>query len=380
MSSNHGLPAPAILESMSHGVLVFDQSNQLVMENQAAAAILGGDLKIIRAEGWKAAAALFSPRGNNPDQTLDAVRERALSYRKPERFLASRAGDFLTCYASPIDFGSGQIYTMITLEMPDWSAVTELFDKYLAEVRDNVETTRGHADLILNSLKRPKPNESVEQLGRRISGFARLIQTHMHRLGRLTQMMERMERIRTNNLKEQLLSERRQIILSDFMEDFIEGLSEERLLDPETEAHDYRSRLHFDVPDDLAIYAAPGQLSAVLRDMLRNAIMYSMVATPITISARADEWFAQINMSDEGYGIRAGESERIFASFQRARQPQIMGEFGYGLSLYLCKHEVEAMNGRLWFESDEGVGTTFSIKLPLWADDSVSSHSEDASS
>ncbi|MBE2183048.1 MAG: hypothetical protein IAE89_06455, partial [Anaerolineae bacterium] len=51
-----------------------------------------------------------------------------------------------------------------------------------------------------------------------------------------------------------------------------------------------------------------------------------------------------------------------------------------GLSLYLCKHEVEAMNGRLWFESDEGVGTTFSIKLPLWADDSVSSHSEDASS
>ncbi|MBE2183284.1 MAG: hypothetical protein IAE89_07650, partial [Anaerolineae bacterium] len=125
MSSNHGLPAPAILESMSHGVLVFDQSNQLVMENQAAAAILGGDLKIIRAEGWKAAAALFSPRGNNPDQTLDAVRERALSYRKPERFLASRAGDFLTCYASPIDFGSGQIYTMITLEMPDWSAVTE---------------------------------------------------------------------------------------------------------------------------------------------------------------------------------------------------------------------------------------------------------------
>ena len=60
------------------------------------------------------------------------------------------------------------------------------------------------------------------------------------------------------------------------------------------------------------------------------------------------------------------ESERVFLPFTRSRQPQMMGEFGYGLSLYLCKNEVEAMNGRIWFESEEGVGTTFSIKLPAW--------------
>ena len=69
---------------------------------------------------------------------------------------------------------------------------------------------------------------------------------------------------------------------------------------------------------------------------------------------------------DEGYGIRASDSERVFLPFTRSRQPQIMGEFGYGLSLYLCKNEVEAMNGRIWFESEEGTGTTFSIKLPGW--------------
>jgi signal transduction histidine kinase len=49
-----------------------------------------------------------------------------------------------------------------------------------------------------------------------------------------------------------------------------------------------------------------------------------------------------------------------------------MAEFGYGLAMYLCKSEVEAMNGRIWFESEEGVGTTFSIKLPAWSDDSSS--------
>jgi signal transduction histidine kinase len=36
------------------------------------------------------------------------------------------------------------------------------------------------------------------------------------------------------------------------------------------------------------------------------------------------------------------------------------------LSLYLAKAEVEAMGGRIWYESEEGVGSTFSVKLPTW--------------
>jgi two-component system sensor histidine kinase VicK len=68
---------------------------------------------------------------------------------------------------------------------------------------------------------------------------------------------------------------------------------------------------------------------------------------------------------DDGYGIRESDHDRVFTPFQRARQPQIISEFGYGLAIYLCKHEVEAMNGRIWFDSAEGAGTTFSIALPV---------------
>ncbi len=52
----------------------------------------------------------------------------------------------------------------------------------------------------------------------------------------------------------------------------------------------------------------------------------------------------------------------------RARQPQVIAEFGYGLSLYLVKMELEAMGGGIWFSSEEGVGTTFSFKLQLATD------------
>jgi signal transduction histidine kinase len=73
---------------------------------------------------------------------------------------------------------------------------------------------------------------------------------------------------------------------------------------------------------------------------------------------------------DQGYGIREKESGRIFAPFLRSRQPQVIAEFGYGLSLYLAKTEIEAMGGRMWFTSEEGVGSTFSFKLLLARDES----------
>jgi len=90
--------------------------------------------------------------------------------------------------------------------------------------------------------------------------------------------------------------------------------------------------------------------------------------------------FIQIDMVDQGYGIRAKEQERVFEEFKRARQPQIIGEFGYGLSLALCKHEVAAMNGTMWFKSEENVGTTFSLRLPAWKDAPSSSDSDTSDS
>ena len=119
-------------------------------------------------------------------------------------------------------------------------------------------------------------------------------------------------------------------------------------------------------------------LNSALRELVRNAIMYSLVGTPITIVALPKGNNVQIDIIDEGYGIRQKEYERVFAPFSRARQPQIISEFGYGLAMYLCKTELEAMNGRLWFTSKEGVGTTFSIQLPAWKDaDSSSSTQSD---
>jgi signal transduction histidine kinase len=318
---------------------------------------------------------LFNTRPIDPEKTLDVVRSKALASERPIRFRVYRSGEHVPCWASAIHGTGGEVYTMLTIDVPDWSALTELVEKYLDEVREASTSTAGHAELILQSLRRPKPNESIEQLGRRISGFARIIDVHMHRLSTLTDLMERLEKVRTNAIREDIRLSRDRIVLSDFMEDFLEELNDHALADPEWEMQDYRQRLQVSIPEHIAVFASARHVAVILRDLLRNAIMYSLKATPIYIVAHASDRMVQIDVIDEGYGIRSNEAERVFQPFMRSRQPQIMGEFGYGLSLYLCKHEVEAMNGRIWFESEEGIGTTFSLKLAAWRDDSSGSES-----
>jgi signal transduction histidine kinase len=376
MVFSKGLQSQTVLDGLGQGVLIFDSANRLVMDNLAARAILGADLKLIRTEGWRAASMLFNTRLTDPEKTLDAVRVKALSSERPIRFHVYRTGEHVPCWAAAIHGTGGEIYTMLTIDVPDWSALTELVEKYLDEVRDATASTAGHADLIMQTLRRPKPNDTIEQLGRRISGFARIIDIHMNRLGTLTSMVERLEKVRTNAIRDEIRASRNRIFLGDFMEDFLEELNEYTLTDPESEAQDYRQRLQVSIPDDIVLFASPQHLAVILRDLLRNAIMYSLKATPIYIAARASDHMVQIDVIDEGYGIRSSEAERVFTPFMRSRQPQIMGEFGYGLSLYLCKNEVEAMNGRIWFESEEGLGTTFSLKLAAWRGDSSASENQ----
>ena len=272
---------------------------------------------------------------------------------------------------------NGQPYLMLAFDAPDWTALSELVEGYLDEVREVVSATRGHVDLITQTIQRAKAGEPVEKLGKRVAGFTRVIQNHMYRLGRLTQMMERLEHIRTGRLRELIQADQQRVVVFDFFEDLLETLDDGGVIDPESDVGSPRRRIQLAIPGKLSVTAPPRHLTLVLRDILRNAIMYSSKSTPVNVIAypHPRDNSVQIDVIDEGVGIRMSEVERVFQPFLRSRQPQIIGEFGYGLGLYLCKHEVEAMNGRIWFESEEGVGTTFSVKLPGWIDANSSSES-----
>ena len=377
MASDKHLDLQTTLDALGTGVLIFASSGALIADNLAARHVLGTDIYRIRSGGWAAATELFQEEHSDADDVIETARERALRSARPVRFHLLRGGEYLPCWAAAVIASDGDLCTLISIDTPDWTAMTLLLDRFHSEIKEAVYATQGHAELITQAMRVHDEEDGVETLKRRISGFTRLIGLHMHRVNRLTDMMQRLEDIRTGQLREIIRQRRRQILLADYFEDFVEDLDEIALVDPETEARDHRARLTVVVPPDLRVMATRRYLTQILQDVVRNAIMYSVPATPITIVVAAHPDGVQFDIIDEGYGIRERESGRVFAAFQRARQPQIISEFGYGLSLYLCKHEIEAMNGRLWFESEEGVGTTFSFMLPAIHESSASVSSSD---
>lgn len=356
-----------LLDAIGHGILVFADDGALVLHNSVAGKILGTDLNVIKTKGWRIAEELFNVNIADPEDYMVKVKARAFASEHPVRFHIFRSGQYVPCWASALPQPNGKFALLLTIDVPDWSIVTHLIDRFRDEMRDAVDSTLGHINIINHSINPAEhDDEATAKVARRIGGFTRLITIHMQRASRLMGMLQRLEDIRTGTLQTKVREARRKIDLEDLLEDFIESLDEIDLLDPETEVEDYRTRIKLEINERLYVDGMRTFITATLQELVRNAIMYSLRGTPVLIKAHTRQDVVLIDVIDEGYGIRQKSQDRVFNAFERGHQPQIISEFGYGLALYLCRQEIEAMNGRLWFKTEEGVGTVFTIQLNQW--------------
>jgi signal transduction histidine kinase len=137
----------------------------------------------------------------------------------------------------------------------------------------------------------------------------------------------------------------------------------------EAQALSARHRLVLDCPDEVWVVADGYRIEQVLLNLLSNAIKYAPQGGDITVrvAARADE--AQVSVQDHGIGIPADRQASLFQRFYRAHAGTAEDRSGMGLGLYLSREFVERHGGRVWLESVEGQGSTFSFSLPLAGED-----------
>jgi len=102
----------------------------------------------------------------------------------------------------------------------------------------------------------------------------------------------------------------------------------------------------------------------VMANLLSNAIKYTPSGGKITVSLRSDESNIILCVKDTGYGIPLSAQAHIFTKFFRADNILSEDVSGTGLGLYLTKTIAESLNGELWFESVENVGSAFYFSLP----------------
>lgn len=103
----------------------------------------------------------------------------------------------------------------------------------------------------------------------------------------------------------------------------------------------------------------------VMSNLIANAIKFSDVGGNISIQLTKDENDALITVKDDGIGIPDAIKDSVFELFTNSKRLGTAGETPYGMGLAISKQIVGAHNGNIWFESEEGQGTTFFVELPL---------------
>lgn len=119
------------------------------------------------------------------------------------------------------------------------------------------------------------------------------------------------------------------------------------------------------IPLDLPkIYVDRNRIEQVFINLLDNAVKFTPASGKINILAQVDNDFVRIDIKDSGVGIAPEHLNRVFERFYRADKAR-SGNTGTGLGLSIVKHIIQAHRGRVEVQSTSGLGSTFSIFLPL---------------
>jgi two-component system, sensor histidine kinase and response regulator len=108
----------------------------------------------------------------------------------------------------------------------------------------------------------------------------------------------------------------------------------------------------------------PSVTVQVIENLVSNAVKYSPRGKNIVVRLKSAVDATRVEVQDEGPGLSAEDQKKLFGKFARLSAKPTGGEHSTGLGLSIVKRLLEAMNGRVWCESELGKGATFVVQFP----------------
>jgi signal transduction histidine kinase len=223
------------------------------------------------------------------------------------------------------------------------------------ELRTPMTSITSYTELLLG--------ESVGILGEMQRQFLQRINANIERMSGL---MEDIARVISIDASEVLLAPE-PVELIDIIEDAIMSLS--------PQFSERELGVQMDMPSQLPpIRADRDSLYQIVLHLLSNACHSSVTGTEVLVHTRLEQYDGQMHdlpdylfmsVTDTGGGIALEDQRRVFQRLYRADNPTIEGLGDTGVGLSIAKTLVETQGGRIWVESEMGVGSTFSFILPL---------------
>ena len=218
------------------------------------------------------------------------------------------------------------------------------------ELRQPLSSVVGYADLLLG--------ESVGILGTLQRKFVERIKTSTARIGSLIDDLIQVTSLDVNPMKLNLETVDLNTIIDSAMSYTSSQIREKNIT------------LHMDLPKEMQpIHADREALQQILIHLLQNAGAASPSEGTITLRVQTrsekDQDYMLLQVTDTGGGIPPEDLQRVFTRLYRADNVLIQGVGDTGVGLSIAKTLTEAQKGRIWVESEAGVGATFSVLLPV---------------
>ena len=148
------------------------------------------------------------------------------------------------------------------------------------------------------------------------------------------------------------------------MEVDLKQITEENIQLLRSMADKKKVRIENKIEENCIIYFDPNMMNLILRNLISNAIKFSVRGGVIEIESEKDDKECIVSVKDNGIGISKENLDMLF-KIQGFTTRGTANERGTGLGLYITKNFIESNGGKIWVESEENKGSKFSFTVPV---------------
>jgi len=217
------------------------------------------------------------------------------------------------------------------------------------ELKLPMTSIMGYSDLMLKGATGPLSENQTQ--------FLETIRNNVSRMNTLVSDLADISRVESGNLRLDL----RSVVVKDIVEDVL-ALTR-------TQMQAKKQSITTEVPPNLPeAWCDHNRFAQVLTNLVSNANKYSPENASIVVEAvqsPEDADMIQIKVQDNGFGMSPEDQDKLFSKFFRSTDEKVRESPGTGLGLNITKYLVEMQGGKIWFESEYGMGTAFYFTVPI---------------
>lgn len=346
----------AILYSIGDAVFATDKDGKILLFNKMAEEMTGISSKIAIGSHYSQIIIFIKESDGKPsnDFILEAVKNNTITKMRNHSLLLRKDGSRIPVAdsAAPIKNIEGDIigcvvvFHDVTKERQIDKVKTEFVSLASHQLRNPLSTINWYSEMLLS-----------EKIGK----LTQIQREHVQEVYRASQrMVSLVDDLLTVSRLElgTLVLELKLVNIVEIVETCLKELNPEILKKKLVVKQKYDQGVFL-------IKADPKLLSIIFQNFLSNSVKYTQSGGNISLTIAKEKDRLQIEISDTGIGIPKNHQKEIFTKFFRADNAKKIYTDGTGLGLYIVKEIIDQTGGKIWFESQEGKGTSFYITFPL---------------